>query len=86
MRTTMTIDEIIQCPKEMLSAKDVSEVLGMDAGRVIEYARINEFPRQLPFRYMFSGKRLKIPKRDFLRFVGLSETPEDGFCLDKEIR
>ena len=62
----MTIKEIVASDKTMLSATDVSTVLGMHPSRVTYYGMTN----QLPFNCIISGNRVKIPRMDFIRWMG----------------
>lgn len=82
----MTLDEIRKSRKDMLTAKDVSGCLGMNSARITEYARLKREPYRLPFPYIMSGNRVKIPRAAFLRWADGIETPEDGMDPEMEIR
>lgn len=62
----MTLEEMKRSSQTMLLAKDVAPVLGSDQQSI----RISAKMGVLPFPYMFSGNRLKIPRVPFLRWLG----------------
>ncbi len=64
----MTIAEIRHSDKPMLLPTDVAEVLQMDAQAVRDTAA-NE-PEKLGFPVIRIGRRTKIPRIPFLRFLG----------------
>ena len=66
MERGMTIAEILASDKDMLSATDISTVLGIHPSRIIYYAQTG----QLPFPAMMSGNRAKIPRMGFIKFMG----------------
>ena len=67
----MTLQDIIQSDKEMLTPKDVAEVLGCDPYTINVQVRqdiaagVNSFG----FSVAMIGTRVKIPRRAFLRFM-----------------
>ena len=63
----LTMDEIIQCDQEMLSMAQISRVMGMHPTRLSEYARTG----QLMFPVQKSGNRWKVPRRAFLKWMGV---------------
>lgn len=64
----MTLEEIRSSPKLFLSPTDVAPVLGSDPHTVRCTAR--QRPDLLGFPFTFSGNRMKIPRIQFLRFLG----------------
>ena len=77
----MTLDEIIASDKVMLTAQDLSGAMGIHPDRLTYYARSG----QLPFAYMMSGNRLKVPRIAFLRWGGwwkdIPEESKDRYLL-----
>ncbi len=72
----MTIEEMKKSTKEMLTAKDVSEVLGIHSMYITDLARQDK----LPFPFIMSGNRTKIPRMAFLKWGGWvdGEKNEEG--------
>ncbi len=66
--------------KEMLSPADVAPVLGCNPYAINVTAKAD--PARLGFPVFFSGNRVKIPRRAFLRWIGYEgeqpQTPADG--------
>lgn len=77
----MTLQQIMNCDKEILTPADVAEVLGCNAYSITLQARedAKEGKSSLGFPVIVIGNRTKIPRRSFLRFMlrGM-EGLEDG--------
>lgn len=73
------LQAIIDCDKLFLTPADVAPVLGSDPQTIRLCARHR--PELLGFSFTFSGNRMKIPKRSFLRHIGIDidkmATPEE---------
>lgn len=65
----MTIQEIIDSDKEMLIPKDIAPILGCDAQAIRTAAKEN--PHGLGFSAAVIGTRTIIPRRAFLKFLGI---------------
>ena len=67
----MTLDEIRESSKEMLTPAEVAEVLGCDRYSLNLQAKedIKHGVNSLGFEYAMIGNRMKIPRRAFLRFM-----------------
>lgn len=65
----MTVEDIINSPGEMLSAKQVAGVLESNPDTVRWEAKMGT----LPFPCIWTGNRVKFPKRAFLKWMGVSE-------------
>jgi hypothetical protein len=63
----MTLDEIRASGKEVLTCKDVSGVLAADAYTL--HLQAMEDPTRLGFPVVIAGRRVKIPRLAFLRFM-----------------
>lgn len=63
----MTLDEIKAVPGEVLTCKQVAAVLGMSETNL--HAQAMERPDALGFPVIVAGRRVKIPKQPFLRFM-----------------
>lgn len=63
----MTYDEIRDCPREFLNAVDIAPIIGCDPYALTIAAR--EQPELLGFPAMIIGKRVRFPRRAFLRFL-----------------
>ena len=64
----MTIEEIRESTKEVLTPCDVAPVLGCDPHSVRITAR--QRPELLGFPVIIMGSRVKIPRRAFLEYMG----------------
>lgn len=64
----MTLTEIRNTTKEMLTPADIAPVLGCDPQNIRLQAR--DFPERLGFPVVRVGSRTKIPRLQFLRFMG----------------
>lgn len=69
----MTLDEIKSSSKEVLTCKDVAEVLACNPGTL--HMQAIEQPWRLGFPVIVMGSRVKIPRKPFLNFMngGLTE-------------
>jgi hypothetical protein len=69
----MTLDQIINADKEMLTAADVAAVIGCDPYNIILQARqdVSTHCNSLGFPVIVIGNRVKIPRRAFLEFIGV---------------
>jgi hypothetical protein len=69
----MTLDQIINAGKEMLTAADVAGVIGCDPYNIVLQARqdVSTHCNSLGFPVIVIGKRVKIPRRAFLEFIGV---------------
>lgn len=67
----MTLDEIKASDKAMLTPKDVAEVLGCNAYSI--NIQVKQDPSKLGFPAALVGTRVKIPRVQFLRFMGEEE-------------
>jgi len=63
----LTMDEIIRSDQEMLTMAQISRVMGMHPSRLNEYAKTG----QLMFAVQKSGNRWKVPRRAFLKWMGV---------------
>lgn len=63
----MTLSEIRQSPKYMLSPTDISEVLGSDPETIRVTART--YPERIGFPFTFIGNRMKVPRMGFIRWM-----------------
>lgn len=64
----MTLTEIRNTNKEMLTPADIAPVLGCDPQNIRHQAR--DCPERLGFPVVRVGSRTKIPRQQFLRFMG----------------
>ena len=65
----MTLDDLKRIDREFLTPAQVAEILNCSAHGVRVWAR--QKPEQLGFPVCIVGSRVKIPKRPFLRFMGV---------------
>lgn len=63
----MTLKEIEQSDKEMLTCADVSEILKCNPYSL--HIQAQQRPEMLGFRVVCIGNRVKIPRRPFLKFM-----------------
>ena len=63
----MTLEELEQLPREMLTPAQIAPVYGADPQLIRIQAR--ERPELLGFPVSILGSRVKIPKRPFIRFM-----------------
>lgn len=67
----MTLDDIKAIDREFLTPAQVADILNCSAQGVRIWAR--QRPEQLGFPVCIIGSRIKIPRRPFLRFMGVSD-------------
>ena len=67
----MTLDDIAKIPRDFLTPKQVAPYLHMCPYSISLTAR--DCPDRLPFPFIRSGNRTKIPKRPFLEAFGWKE-------------
>ena len=67
----MTLDDLKRLDREFLTPAQVAEILNCSAHGVRIWAR--QRPEQLGFPVCIIGSRIKIPRRPFLRFMGVSD-------------
>ena len=77
----MTMSDIKAMKDDWLTPATVAEVLRMNTGRLIEYARQG----QLPFPVVISGNRVKISRRGFLQAYGYGDNEEKAVTLTQDI-
>lgn len=65
----MTIEEAIRSDKLMLTPQEVAPILGMHP----QYINLLAKEGKLPFAYIRSGNRTKIPRLPLLKWLGLTE-------------
>lgn len=65
----MTLQEIIDCDKDVLIPSDIAETLGTHPYTISIEARDN--PERLGFPVIRLGKFTKIPRLAFLRYMGV---------------
>ena len=63
----MTLDEIRNSTKEVLTPAEVAEVLGCDPQDVRVAAKVH--PERLGFNVAVIGTRVKVPRRAFIRWM-----------------
>ena len=63
----MTLDEIRNSTKEVLTPAEIAEVLGCDPQDVRVAARVH--PERLGFNVAVIGTRVKVPRRAFIRWM-----------------
>lgn len=65
----MTLAELIETEKTMLSCKDIADVVGIGQYNLHRY--IMEYPERIGFPVMVTGNRIRIPRIPFLKFMGI---------------
>ncbi len=63
----MTLEELKNDPREFVNSKDIAKIVRMDPYALTLTAR--EEPEKLGFPCMVVGKRVRFPRRAFIRFV-----------------
>jgi hypothetical protein len=63
----MFLDEMKKYPFDMLTAADVADVVGADPQTIREQAQKDV--RQLGFKCVVVGNRLRIPRKAFINFM-----------------
>lgn len=74
MQKRMTLNDLLLMNTPVIPGTWAAQAMGMDPTRLIGYAR--ERPDLVPYPYQLSGKRMKIPRVPFLKWLG---------CTDEEI-
>ena len=69
-KTKLTLQDIRESEKEMLTPADVSHVLRCDSYTITLQAKAD--PKKLGFPVIVMGSRVRIPKAGFLRFCELA--------------
>ena len=69
MYHSKTIDDLIACEKMFFTPLDICGVLGSDPTTIRATAR--QRPDLVHFPFTFVGNHMKIPKKPFLRFMGI---------------
>ena len=72
----MTLEEMLHSRKDMLTPADVSEVLKMHPQNISYYAKEGS----LPFPFIRSGNRTKIPRIGFLKWGGWMDSGSEKDC------
>ena len=67
----MKLDEIRNSTKDVLTPRDIAEVLGSDPDDIRIQARMD--PQKLGFPVIVIKSRTKIPRIPFLRFLGFND-------------
>ena len=63
----MTLEELKNDPREFVNSADLAKIIGMDPYALTLTAR--EEPEKLGFPCTVVGKRVRFPRRAFIRFV-----------------
>ena len=63
----MTWDEILGSEKEILTCADVAPLLGANPATI--HGQAMEWPEMLGFPVIVAGRRVKIPRRAFIKFM-----------------
>lgn len=66
----MTLEEIIASDELLLTPADVAPVLGFDPNIIRRQADLD--PSKLGFNVIRAGSRTKIPRKPFLKFLGIT--------------
>lgn len=66
-----TFEDLLKMDSLVIPGTWAAEAMGMDATRLLGYAR--EKPEMLHFPFQLSGNRMKIPRIPFLRFWGVTD-------------
>ena len=74
MQKRRTLNDLLLMNTPVIPGTWAAQAMGMDPTRLIGYAR--ERPDLVPYPYQLSGKRMKIPRVPFLKWLG---------CTDEEI-
>jgi excisionase family DNA binding protein len=65
----LTVEDIRNSPGEMLTARQIAEILGSNPDTVRWQAKMGT----LPFPCIWIGNRVKFPKRAFLKWMEVEE-------------
>lgn len=63
----MTFQELKEDPREFVNSADIAKIIGMDPYALTLAAR--EAPQELGFPCMVVGRRVRFPRRAFIKFV-----------------
>lgn len=63
----LTLEQIEALPQEVLTCAQVAPVLGANPATI--HGQATDRPELLGFPVIVAGRRVKIPKRPFLRFM-----------------
>ena len=64
----MTLDDIINTDKVYLTPAEIAPILGCDPQAIRSQAKND--PSKLGFNIIITGKRIRIPRIPFLRYLG----------------
>ena len=95
MMARITLADIARMEDDFIPGTMAAEALGIQRGRLSQYAR--ERPELIHFPYQLSGSRMRVARVPFLRYWGFSEeeitkkelrrvdetrqSPERGACV-----
>lgn len=65
--STLTLQEMERCDREYLIPREVAEVLGCAPYSINIMAK--QCPERLGFNVVMIGRRVKIPRRPFLKYI-----------------
>lgn len=68
----MTLEELEACPKAVVTAADIADILGASPNTIRSQAQ--ECPEKLGFPVIVMGSRVKIPRIPFIMFMNGYET------------
>ena len=68
----MTLEELEACPKAVVTAADIADILGASPNTIRYQAQ--ECPEKLGFPVIVMGSRVKIPRIPFIMFMNGYET------------
>ena len=77
----MTLNEIENSTKEVLTCQDVAEVLKCNPATL--HMQAMEQPRRLGFPVIVMGTRVKIPRKPFLDYMNGGKGPDKGSCIER---
>lgn len=63
----MTLEELKNCNKEFVNSTDIAKIIGCDPYALSLTAR--NFPENLGFPCVVIGKRVRFPRKAFIKFV-----------------
>lgn len=63
----MTFSELKNCDKEFVNSADIAKIIGIDPYALTLTAREN--PEKLGFPCMVVGRRVRFPRRAFIKWV-----------------
>lgn len=63
----MTLQEIRESSKDMLTVHDICKIVGIDQNRIMWQAREN--PNRLGFPVCVAGRTVRIPRKAFVRWM-----------------